>query len=235
VASPAAVAAFVHIEARAVSPLLPLRYLRRRNFSVPIVVQVFVNFAYMGSFVLTPLFLDEVFGYGETKTGTLVIARPLAFAIAGPVAGSLTVKVGERFAAIAGSLFVFASMVSMSLIGVGSADVVILGALALAGVGLGMSAPALSVAIANSVDDDDLGVAGATQQMMSQFGVVLGVQLMVSTQASRSGVVGEANAFSEAYLVGAAAAVVAVCVSLFVRSTPQEDFVNDPPAAVLRQ
>ena len=58
--------------------------------------QFFTNFAYMGGFILTPLLLQNVLGYGETQAGLLSIARPLVFAIAGPLAGYLTIRVGER-------------------------------------------------------------------------------------------------------------------------------------------
>ena len=72
--------AFVLVERRVAHPLLPLAYLRRRNFSFAIATQFFTNFAYMGGFVITPLFLESVFGYPETRVGALMIARPLAFA-----------------------------------------------------------------------------------------------------------------------------------------------------------
>ena len=45
------------VERRVEHPLLPLAYLRRRNFSFAIATQFFTNFAYMGGFVITPLFL----------------------------------------------------------------------------------------------------------------------------------------------------------------------------------
>ncbi|MGI8793495.1 MAG: MFS transporter, partial [Acidimicrobiales bacterium] len=67
VAGPVAAAAFVFIERRAQSPLLPLAYLRRRNFSLPIAAQLFSNFAYMGGFILAPSLLSQVYGYGESK------------------------------------------------------------------------------------------------------------------------------------------------------------------------
>ncbi len=211
--------AFVHIEARAVAPLLPLEYLRRRNFSIPILTQVFSNFAYMGGFIITPLLLTGVFGYGETKAGSMLIARPLAFSVAGPVMGYLAVKTGERFAAIAGAVAVFVSMLMLSTLQSGSSDLVVVAALAMSGVGLGMSAPALVAAIANAVDDDDLGVVGATQQMMTQFGVVMGIQIMQATQAARQSAVGEVAAFRDAYLVGAGAAAIALVFAFFVRSS----------------
>jgi len=210
---------FVRVEARAAAPLLPLEYLRRRNFSIPILTQVFTNFAYMGGFIITPLLLQNVFGYGETKTGSLLIARPLAFAVAGPVMGYLAARTGERFAAVGGALAVFASMIGMTTLDGGSSDALVAAFLALSGIGLGMSAPALVAAIANAVEDDDLGVVGATQQMMTQFGVVVGIQVMQSAQAARQSAVGELDAFGEAYLVGAGAALLGLVFAFFVRSS----------------
>ena len=116
------------IERRVAHPLLPLAYLRRRNFSFAIATQCFTNFAYMGGFVITPLFLESVFGYPETRVGGLMIARPLAFAIAGPLAGYVAVRVGERTSAVVGAAFVVASMVgAVAPVAPGSSDLVIIG------------------------------------------------------------------------------------------------------------
>ena len=213
---------FVRVERAASAPLLPLAYLGRRNFTVPILTQVFTNFAYMGGFIITPLLLEGVFHYGETRAGSLLISRPLAFAISGPLMGYLALRTGERVAAVGGAFAVFVSMIGLSTLDAGSSDLVVVGSLALSGVGLGMSAPALVAAIANTVDDADLGVVGATQQMMTQFGVVIGIQVMQSTQAARVSAVGEVAAFRDAYLVGAAAALVGLAFAFLVRSTKGE-------------
>jgi len=110
-------------------------------------------------------------------------------------------------------------MLGLASLTAASSDLAIVGSLALAGVGIGMSAPALVAAIANSVDDDDLGVVGAMQQMMTQFGVVVGIQVMQTTQAARESAVGEAAAFRDAYLVGAAASLIGLAFAFFVRSS----------------
>jgi hypothetical protein len=110
-------------------------------------------------------------------------------------------------------------MLGMASLDRGSTDLLVVGFLALSCVGLGMSAPALVAAIANAVDDDDLGVVGATQQMMTQFGVVVGIQVMQATQVARQPAVGELAAFGDAYLVGAAAAFLGLVLAFFVRSS----------------
>jgi len=222
VLAPLMAVAFVAAERRAAHPLLPLGYLRRRNFSFPLLTQLCTNFAYMGGFVITPLLLQDEFGYDETKTGTLLIARPIVFAIAGPVAGYLTVRVGERSSAVFGAITITCSMFALASLAPGDSDAVVVGALALSGLGMGASAPAMAAAIANAVDERDLGIAGATQQMVNQVGVVIGIQVMQTVQAARSGTVGAVAAYGDAYLVGAAVAFLGLIFATFVRSTPRE-------------
>ena len=221
--APVAVALFVVIERRVQHPLLPLAYLRHRNFTFAIATQFFTNFAYMGGFIITPVFLTTAFHYPETRVGGLMIARPLAFAIAGPLAGYVAVRVGERTSAVVGSGLVVASMVALASVAPGSSDLVIIGALALSGVGLGCSSPALSASIANAVDEHDLGIAGAFQQMMTQLGVVIGIQVMQTISVVRRPAVGQVGAFGEAYLLGGAVAAVGLLCALFVRSSQQRD------------
>jgi MFS family permease len=215
----AAGAAFAVIERRSDHPLLPFGYLRRRNFSFPIATQFFTNFAYMGGFIITPLFLQNEFHYDETHTGLLLIARPLTFAIAGPLAGYLTLAIGERVSATGGALAVMASMIALAHVAPGSTDMAVIFGLALSGVGMGMSSPAMAAAVANAVDAQDLGIAGATQQMVNQIGVVLGIQIVQTVQVARAGVDGAVSSYHQAYLVGALAAAFGVLAAFFVRRT----------------
>ena len=219
-------AVFVLVERRVEHPLIPLHYLSRRNFSFPLAIEFCLNFAYMGGFILTPLLLQNVLDYTETRTGLLSTPRPLAFAISGPIAGFLAVKVGERTSTLVGTTALIASMIGLAQVDVGTSDLIVLGALALSGVGLGASMPSLAAAIANSVDERDLGVVGASQQMVGQLGVVAGIQILQTVQASREKVVGEAASYGDAYLVGAAVAVVAFVCALFLRRSVE---VPAPP------
>jgi MFS family permease len=177
------------------------------------------NFAYMGGFILTPLLLEGVLGYGESKAGLLSIARPLAFSICGPLAGYITTKVGERPMATFGTVAIASSMVGMSLVSPESSVVLIVGALAFSGIGAGATFPAMAATIANAVDDKDLGVIGASQQMVAQLGAAAGTQIMQTVQASREAVVGEVDAIGQAFLTGAGVALVGTLCALGVRST----------------
>lgn len=220
VLAPIALVAFVAVERVAAHPLLDLRWLRIPNFVLPISCQFFMNFAYMGSFIVTPLLLDGVFGYGETKIGLISIARPLSFSVVAPVAGYLTVRVGERAAALTGSSAIAASMLVFTLVSPdnGGAALVML-ALALAGIGNGVASPAMSATLANAVPEADLGIAGAAQQLLTQVGQVAGIQLAQTLQESREASVGALASFHEAYLLLGVVGALAIAASFFVRST----------------
>jgi EmrB/QacA subfamily drug resistance transporter len=216
--TPLATAAFVRVESRAPHPLLPLNYLRRRNFAAPIGQSVFAQFAYMGGFILSPLLLSRVFGYDETRIGLIVIARPLAFSISAPIAGYLAVRLGERLAAVTGTAAVIASMGVFATIDGQSPVWVLIAALALSGVGLGVSSPSVAASVGNAVDEADLGIASAAQQLLTQIGLVAGIQLMQTVQAAREPAVGLVPSFHDAYVLGGAVCCLALVCAFFVQS-----------------
>lgn len=214
--SPLLAAGFVAVERRAAEPLIPLDYFRRRNFAFPVGAMAFAQFAYMGGFILAPLLLaGPLFGYGEARIGFIVIPRPLAFSLVAPMAGYIAVRVGERSTAVAGTSAVAVSMLLFSWVGRGDMPLV-MAALVLSGIGLGVATPSLASSVANSVDEADLGVASAAQQLLTQVGVVAGIQLMQTVQVSR-------GSFSDAYLLGGVAALVAVACAAFVQSARRDE------------
>jgi MFS family permease len=162
--------------------------------------------------------LAKLFGYGESKIGFFVLSRPLTFSLTAPIAGYLAVKVGERLSAVTGTLFVVASMLTFATVTRSTGDVLIIGALALSGLGMGLAQPSVSSSVANAVDEDSLGIASAAQQLMSQVGVVAGIQVMSTVQAARVHHDGVAGSFHAAYLLGAAVALLGAACAVFLRS-----------------
>jgi MFS family permease len=214
--APALALAFVRVERQAAEPLIPLDYFRRRNFVFPVGAMAFSQFAYMGGFILAPLLLGgPLFGYGEARIGFVMLPRPLAFSLVAPVAGYVAVRVGERFTAVGGTLAVAVSMAVFALVGHGDVGLVVV-ALTLSGIGLGMATPSLVSSVANSVDEADFGVAGASSQLLTQVGVVAGIQLMQTVQEAW-------DSFAAAYLLGGAVALVGVTCAAFVRSARRDE------------
>jgi EmrB/QacA subfamily drug resistance transporter len=228
VVTPIAMVAFVRVERRAESPLLPLRYLRRPGFTFAILTQASLNGAYMGSFILTPLLLQNVLGFTETKTGLLSISRPLAFSLAGTMAGAVALRLGSRRTATTGAIGVVLALAWMATFGADTGAAVIVGALALAGLGMGIAMPPLGASVAVSVDDHDFGIAGAAQQMMVQVGVVFGIQVMQTVQQARIDVVGLDASYHWGYLAGLAMAVVGVVTATRIASATPRHPPSDP-------
>jgi MFS family permease len=212
---------FVIHERRAPHPLIPLRYFRMRNFVFPLGARAFVNFSYMGGFFLFPILMEGIYGYSETRAGLVSTARPLLFSLIAPVAGYAAVKVGERSLVMAGALALTVSMLVFTQLGSHPSLVVIIVALALSGVGNGLSTPSTVSSASNEVAPDELGVMSAAQQLITQIGIVAGIQVMVTVQASAHGGVGSLASFHRAYAVGAIAAVLAGVCGFFVRNTPR--------------
>ena len=218
VLGPLALWAFVRVERAAEHPLLPLHYLRRPGFTSAITTQAALNGAYMGSFILTPLLLQNVLDFSETKTGLVSVARPLAFSLAGLLAGAFVLRLGSRRTAAAGCAAVVVALAWMATLGSGSSVPSIVGALALAGVGMGLAVPPLAASVTVSVDSSDLGIAGAAQQMMIQVGVVFGITVMQSVQQDRLPVVGLESSYHWGYAAGVVMAAIAVVTATRIAS-----------------
>ena len=214
--------AFVRVEQRAEAPLVVLGWFRTRNVAFPVLSQMLTNFAYMGGFFLIPQVLGKPRGIGlDTATvGNLVIARPLAFSLIAPLAAIVTLRVGERVAGVVGALGLVVSMVMWATVGVDSSYVFIVAATAMSGIGLGIASPALTSLMANAVDESDLGVAGAMQQLMTQLGAVLGSAVLATVSATASH--DDFAPFHTAFIVGAVVAGFGAVAASFVHSTPRD-------------
>jgi len=218
VAIPLGVIGFVFAERRAVEPLIPLEFFRRRNFSAPLVAQFFGNVAYMGGFIISPLLMQHVFGYTVAGAALAMMWRPLSFSLCAPMAGYAATRVGERIAAVAGESAVAGSLVLMALGASQRSVVLVVLGLVVSGIGMGVASPSLQSSVANAVDEQHLGIAGASQQMVFTVGASAGIQLLsVVLGGSRL-----ADDFTTAYLVGAAMGVCAIVGALFVRSLPRQ-------------
>jgi MFS family permease len=219
---------FVLHERRTPHPLIPLRYFRLRNFVFPLGARSLANFSYMGGFFLFPILMEGIYHYSETRAGLESTARPLMFSLVAPVAGYAAVKVGERVLVVVGALVLTASMLAFTQLGSHPSQVAILVALALSGVGIGMATPTTVSASSNEVAPDELGVMSAAQQLITQIGIVTGIQVMVTVQASGGGGVGTLASFHRAYAVGAIVAALAGVCGFFMRDTPRTKRARTP-------
>ncbi len=204
-------AAFVAVERRAESPLLPLGLLRRPSFVLPLGAEFFAGAAYMGAFVVTPLLLRGVLGWELSAVALLMLLRPASLSLSSPVGGQLGSKVGEQRAALAGLGLLTTSMGLFAFAAFNEIVALVGFALVVQGVAMGIYGPSIGAIYVNSVDDDSIGMATATQRMVQQIGNALGISLLISVY----GGVETTTAFGRAYV---AAMIVSIIGVAFVRS-----------------
>ena len=118
-----------------------------------------------------------------------------------------------------GALGVVLSMVLWATVGLDSSYAFIVLATACSGIGLGIASPALTSLMANSVDEADLGVAGAMQQLMTQLGAVMGSAVLATVSVTATPT--NLAPFHLAFVVGAVVATGGCVAATFVRSTPR--------------
>lgn len=202
--------AFVAVERRAEAPLLPLDFFRRRNFTAPIVSNLFMNGAYMGAFVLAPFVLLGLFGFSISAAAGIMLLRTLSLTLASPLGGAFGFRVGERGATVTGCAVMTVSLLliawavmerSLALFGVG---------LVLQGTGHGLALPSLSSAVSLAVPEHHLGVASAAQRLMVQVGTSFGITLLTLVYGGQD----EGHALARAFLAGAILAALSLSAAL---------------------
>jgi MFS family permease len=217
-ATPLLVWGFLRWERRCAHPLLPLRYLHRRNFAAPILAVSLCAFAYQGVLVLTPQLLHDELGFSTSRVSVLVAWRPGFYALAGPVAGFCAVRLGERSVMSVGAGLVAASTAAYVVIRPGVSEAVIFTVLAVTGFGLGLLEPPVAATVSAAVEPGDYGVAGATQQMGRQILTVAGIGVLGAVHDARRAAVGALAAYRVAFLVAAGVAALASAIAALTRS-----------------
>lgn len=213
----AGLAAFAVVERRVAAPLIPLAFFRTRDVAATLTSGFFSSAAYMGGFFVASLLVVEQFGYSLSSAVPILAVRPVVFALLSPVGGRLAGRTGSRATTIAGTMALVAGLAALAI---GSATdslavVVALGFLG-QGVGYGLLRPSVTTALADAVDDVDLGMAGAAERLTGQVGVAFGITLMATVYG------GEVDGFPPSFAIGVVFAVLAAVAALGLRG-PRRD------------
>ncbi|GGS75044.1 MFS transporter [Planobispora rosea] len=85
-------------------PLMDLRTLRHRTYTVALILMAVAFMAMLGSMILLPLYLQNLRGLSPLETGLLVMPGGLAMGLLGPVVGRLFDRFGGRVLVIPGAI-----------------------------------------------------------------------------------------------------------------------------------
>ncbi|WP_327107187.1 MFS transporter [Nonomuraea glycinis] len=229
--SVALLAAFFVRQARARTPLMPLRILRSRNVSGANVVQMLTLSAMFAFQIIVALYMQKVLGYGALATGVAML--PAAVSIGGVslfVSARLNTRFGERAVLLAGLLLLMGAMGWLTRVPVHADYVTDLLPVMLLIAGGGLVLPAMTALGMSGAKADDAGLASGLFNTTQQIGMALGVAVLSTLAASRTeGLLaagsGEAAALTGGYrlafTIAAALLVAAFTVTLVVLRQPR--------------
>jgi len=168
--------------------LLPLRLFKRGVFAIGSVQSLIIGMGMFGGLAAIPLYLQIVKGASPTKAGLLLLPLVLGMMAASLTTGQVTSRTGRyKIFPIIGSAFLVVGLLLMTRIGADTAlwqvDIYML----IFGAGLGMNMQTLVLAMQNSVDPRDMGVATAATTFFRQVGGTLGTAVFLSILFSQAG------------------------------------------------
>src|SRR5688500_6559580 len=225
--SVALVAGFVLRQARAASPLMPLRLFRSREVAGANVVMALLVVGMFGLFFLGALYLQLILGYDPLEVGLAFLPATL---VMGTLSLGFTDRLNMRFGPanvlIAGLFFLVGAMLLFARTPVdGNYWVDLLPLMLLFGVGAGVSFPALMMLAMSGATPNDAGLASGLVNTTAQVGGAIGLALLATLATDRTeGLLADGEqaaaalngGYHLAYLIGAILAAVAIVVAVTV-------------------
>ncbi|RFS83709.1 MFS transporter [Actinomadura spongiicola] len=229
--SVALLAGFVVRQARAATPLMPLRILRSRNVSGAYVVQLLTLSAMFAFQVIVALYMQGVLGYGALDTGLAMLPAAVMIGVVSLlVSPRMSNRFGERAVLVAGLVLLTVAMAWLTTVPVRADYVTDLLPVFVLIAGGGLVLPSLTGLGMSSARPDDAGVASGLFTTVQQVGMALGVAVLTTLAASRTESLraagrDEATALTGGYhlafSVSAALLVAALAVSILVLRRPR--------------
>jgi len=181
-------AAFVVIEARVRAPLVRLAIFRTRALAVGDGAMFFLGAGLFANFFFGTLYLQEILHFTPIATGFAFLPVALLIGVAAGISQRIVPRYGVRAVAVAGMAIAAGGLALMVRVSVhGTYLGTLLPAFVLLAVGLGLSfVPATLIGV-SSVHGDDAGLASGLFNTAQQVGGALGLAILATLAASRTG------------------------------------------------
>ena len=177
---------FIFQENRAKEPILPLTLFKNHTFSVTSVMAFIIGAGMFGAIIMLPLYLQIVKGDSATSAGLKLIPFMIGIVAMSIVSGKMITKHGhyKRFPII-GLALMTVGLAMLSTLTESTPFWQLSIYSILIGAGLGFSMQTIVIALQNSVDFRDLGVATSANTFFRSIGATMGVALFGTVYASR--------------------------------------------------
>jgi EmrB/QacA subfamily drug resistance transporter len=180
-------AAFLVIEARSHSPLVPLGFFKRRTLAGANLIGFGLGTTIFGMFFLLSLYMQIVLGFSALETGVGYLAVALTAVAASGVAQALVTRLGVKPVLATGLALLGAGLVLFTQVSVdGSYVADLLPGFILVGVGLGFSFVPVSIAALAGVSGKEAGLASGLINTSQQIGGALGLAILTTVSTTRT-------------------------------------------------
>jgi EmrB/QacA subfamily drug resistance transporter len=241
-ASVVMLSAFVGIEARSRSPLVPGSAVRNRTLVAANLSAFFLFGAFFAFIFLGSLLMQQVLGYSPTRTGLAWLATTVTSFFAAAIAGAKLVRmIGVRRLLLGGFALLAVAALLLTRVPAGAHYATdLLPVLILAGMAGGLSAPAIQIGALSGVPHSMTGLAGGLVETLREIGGGVGVAVVATVLASRVGAGNSAahgsaavSAFHSAFWVMFIVAVLGLLTAAiaFPRTTTQHVELEPTPSS----
>ena len=191
------VAAFVVIELRSSTPLLPMRVILDRNRGGSFIASFLAGAGLFGMFLFLSYYFQGTLHYSALKSGFAFLPFSGGVIVAAGLASRLLPKLGPRVMMVGGFIGGAVGLIWLTTVGVSTSFVGhVLPAELLMSVGLGLAFVPMSSTALIGVAPRDAGVASATLNATQQVGGSLGTALLNTIAATATASYVTAHGFS---------------------------------------
>jgi DHA2 family methylenomycin A resistance protein-like MFS transporter len=170
-----AASAFIAVELRIASPMLPLSLFSKRTFSAAVLFGICVNLTYYGMVFVLSLYLQRVRGYSPLQAGLAFLPLTGGFLVSNLVSGWAVGRFGVRVPMIAGAVVAALGYGLLHRVDAATPLIGLLLPFLLIPSGMGLAVPAMTTAVLASTDAKRAGTASAVLNTARQAGGAVGV------------------------------------------------------------
>ena len=222
-------AAFLMIEARVPTPLMPLGIFKLRNLRIANTVGVLWAAGMFAWFFISALYLQLVLGYGPMQVGLAFLPANIIMAIFSlGLSAKLVTRFGIRKPLVFGLLFGALGLALFSRVTI-NGDVItdVLPSMVLLGLGAGIAFNPLLIAAMSDVAPSESGLASGIVNTAFMMGGALGLAILASLAAAETNSLLASGATNQvalnggyrvAFALGAVCAVAAAIIGAFLRA-----------------
>ncbi|WP_128894010.1 MDR family MFS transporter [Longirhabdus pacifica] len=178
--------AFIIVEQKVESPILPLYLFKNSVFTVSNTVGFFLGMGLFGTIIYVPFYIQGVLGKSATTSGFIQMTMTISMVIVSIIIGILISKTGKYKAfAIIGFLIMAIGLYFTSAFELQTPLWQVIVVLTVIGIGIGMNMPVFNITVQNAVSHKYLGVATSAMQTFRQIGGTIGVAILGNIMANQ--------------------------------------------------